>query len=727
MLEAQEVSGDETSFDLTEIKASFDALAVGECDAEEFNAAMISRCSEKPEVVWEVLALIDQYGRRGQLAKHDLSALKSQIHAQAFSRPMPATANSAVAMQRNESPAATAMPAPREAEVPVLRNRGSGRSNTTRAAGTAARVVRDATDLAVESGETAVARLAYSRDRNHKPSTPQELQPKRHDKRYPEVGSVLQRRFVLEQKLGSGGMGTVFKALDRNRLDLPEAERHVALKVLREDLASRPDAVQRLRQEFLQTQRLSHPGIVNVHDLDTDAGTHFFTMELLQGELLSSVLARMSPRRLERSAAEAILCELGSALVYAHECGIQHADLKPGNIMITREGELRVLDFGAATPVRREPWIADAGQSFNGVTRAYASCERLSGEAPQVRDDVFSYGCLAYELLAGTHPFDRRSALQAREEKVSPRRIRDLSRRQWRALVKALSWERADRQDSLADLVRDLVPRPGSKRLLVPQLLQSRDPASGGNGKAVKIVTLLGALAVMLAVVVLLPDGTLPPQAEAARQRLIRAGDDATLAVRPTITRLRQWGRGLYAGSEELPAPTIAPVSHSVAEPPMTEAVAENPEPTPAMVPDIAAVDATPPPVPAVAPVVAARTPARIEFVADTLTVPESSPVARISVQRRGSIDQGASFTWQTISGTAAENQDYAAFGSVTEAFAPGQATATILVPIVRDADIEDAETFDVEITEADGQVKLGSLTRITVVIEDDDSAVTGN
>jgi Protein kinase domain/Calx-beta domain len=668
MLKAQEMPGDETSFDLTGIKASFDALAAGGCDAEEFSAAMIARCLEKPEIVWEVLGLIDQYGRRGQLAKQDLSALKSQIHAQAFKRSLPEPVNT-------------------------------------------------------------VARLAFSRENISKPApAPRQLAepPKHEHKRYPQTGSVLQRRFVLEQKLGSGGMGTVFKALDRNRLDLPEAERYVALKVLREDLASRPDAVQRLRQEFLQTQRLSHPGIVNVHDLDTDAGTHFFTMELLQGELLSSVIARMSPRCMERSAAEAILCELGSALVYAHDCGIQHADLKPGNIMITQGGDLRVLDFGAATPVRREPWIADAGQSFNGVTRAYASCERLCGEAPQVRDDIFSFGCLAYELLAGTHPFDRRSALQARAENVRPRRIEGLSRRQWRALMKALAWDRADRQDSLAEFVRDLVPAPPGKPLPGPQLLQSRDLARVGNGATVKSVTLLGAIVVMLAVV-LLPESTLPPQAAAARQRLIRMGEDATLAVRPTITRVRQWGGGLYSDARDLAAPSpIASTNESPAESTLPAVAAAGGESRPLVVPAAEAADATSEP--AVAPIASiVHTPARIEFMTDTLTVPESSPVAKIVVQRRGTVDQGATFTWRTISGTAAENQDYAAFGSVTEAFAPGQATAAILVPIVRDADVEGTETFYVEVTEVVGQARLGSLTRITVYIEDDDSAATGN
>jgi Calx-beta domain len=115
--------------------------------------------------------------------------------------------------------------------------------------------------------------------------------------------------------------------------------------------------------------------------------------------------------------------------------------------------------------------------------------------------------------------------------------------------------------------------------------------------------------------------------------------------------------------------------------------------------------------------------PGRIEFGAGTLSVLESSPVARIVVERRGDLDSSASFSWTTLPDSAVENQDYAAFGVVTEAFAPGQSSASILVPIVRDSDVEGAESFYVEITAAAGQARLGSLTRVTVFIEDDDLA----
>src|ERR1700677_4431512 len=152
-----------------------------------------------------------------------------------------------------------------------------------------------------------------------------------------EIGRVLRGRYVLERRLGSGSKGTVFKALDRYRADLPEAQQYVAIKILHAAINdnNREKLLAKLRQEFHCVQMLSHRNIVNVFELDRDGDIDFFTMELLEGELLSTVIARLRDRPVHRSHAWAVIRQIAAGLEYAHGRGVVHADLKPQNIMIT--------------------------------------------------------------------------------------------------------------------------------------------------------------------------------------------------------------------------------------------------------------------------------------------------------------------------------------------------------------------------------------------------------
>ena len=134
----------------------------------------------------------------------------------------------------------------------------------------------------------------------------------------PGPTNVLRGRYVIQEEIGRGGVGTVYRALDRNRAGLPHEQQCVALKVLRDEHARRPEALLALRREFHQAQSLSHPGIVNVFDFDQDEGTHFFTMELLDGESLKALMRRVRPHTLAREAAIRILRQLGDAIAYAH-------------------------------------------------------------------------------------------------------------------------------------------------------------------------------------------------------------------------------------------------------------------------------------------------------------------------------------------------------------------------------------------------------------------------
>jgi serine/threonine protein kinase len=273
-----------------------------------------------------------------------------------------------------------------------------------------------------------------------------------------EVGRVLRDRYEIEQCLGAGGKGTVFKALDRYRSSLPPPQRYVAIKILHDNPGNREERIEALRRELQSAQTLSHPNIVKVYDVDRDGEVDFFTMELLEGELLSDLMRRFQPLPMTRPNAWAIIGQIAAGLEHAHARKIVHADLKPQNILITNSGEVRILDFGSSYGFAKEtpgetPWRASTS-----ATPAYACCELLDGRIPDPRDDLYALACIAYELLTGAHPFQRRRASEVRDFGVVALRPSGLSRRQWQTLAKGLSWHRAGRSISVGDWFKGLKP-----------------------------------------------------------------------------------------------------------------------------------------------------------------------------------------------------------------------------------------------------------------------------
>ncbi len=212
------------------------------------------------------------------------------------------------------------------------------------------------------------------------------------------VGRTLARYRVVE-RLGEGGMGTVFRAWDER------LERDVALKVLSARVLERHDARTRLREEARLLSQLDHPAIAMVYDFDTHEGVDFLVMELVRGLTLAERLARGSVPEGEVIALALQICE---ALGAAHERGIIHRDLKPANIMITVRGYVKVLDFGLATCCREAG--APASQADTRTlalegTIPYMAPEQLLGAPVDERTDVFALGVVLYELLAGQAPF----------------------------------------------------------------------------------------------------------------------------------------------------------------------------------------------------------------------------------------------------------------------------------------------------------------------------------
>ncbi len=274
------------------------------------------------------------------------------------------------------------------------------------------------------------------------------------------VGDTLNGRFVLEECIGFGGMGTVYKALDLRKLEASDRKPYVAIKVLNVQFRGHPKSLIALQREAKKAQTLAHPNIVAVYDFDRDGSTVFLTMEYLSGKPLSRVLRMPGFTGMPLRDAMRIVTGMGKALAYAHERGFVHCDFKPANVILTDSGEVKVIDFGIARVFQKpeeeaEATVFDAG-SLGALTPAYASPEMIEHRVPDPRDDVYALACITYELLAGHHPFDRLSATQARNSGMRAQRPKNLGHRQWRALKAALAFEREARTPTVARFLQGM-------------------------------------------------------------------------------------------------------------------------------------------------------------------------------------------------------------------------------------------------------------------------------
>lgn len=221
------------------------------------------------------------------------------------------------------------------------------------------------------------------------------------------AGAMLTDRYRLSHRIAVGGMGEVWEALD-TRLD-----RQVAVKVLKAELSGDPEFAQRFRAEARTTASLNHPGIAGVHDYGetaTTVGGHadtaFLVMELVAGEPLSAVIAQRG--RLPADETLDIIEQAGNALQAAHQRGLVHRDVKPGNILITADGTVKLTDFGIAKAVDAAP-VTRTGMVMG--TAHYISPEQASGADAGPASDVYSLGVVGYECLAGQRPFQSDSAV----------------------------------------------------------------------------------------------------------------------------------------------------------------------------------------------------------------------------------------------------------------------------------------------------------------------------
>lgn len=293
--------------------------------------------------------------------------------------------------------------------------------------------------------------------------------------RLPGVGDVIKQRFELVEELGAGGMGKVFKALDRVRAEARDREPYVAIKILSEAFHQHAISAIALQREAKKTLRLSHPSVVHVYDFDRDGPLMYMTMEYLSGQSLDKMLREPGFIGLAVEDVLTILRPLAAALTHAHQQGLVHSDFKPSNVFITDDGRVKIIDFGIARAVHRAGGDADHTvfdpSKLGALTPPYASIEQIDGCDPDPRDDIYALACVTYELLTGRHPFNRASSRRAMAERMEPVRPPKLRRRQWEGLKRALAFQREKRTPSVEAFVTSLEPRGSSRRWLMALLV----------------------------------------------------------------------------------------------------------------------------------------------------------------------------------------------------------------------------------------------------------------
>jgi eukaryotic-like serine/threonine-protein kinase len=279
------------------------------------------------------------------------------------------------------------------------------------------------------------------------------------------IGQTISHYRILEQ-LGAGGMGVVYKAHD-SRLD-----RALALKLLPENMAQQPQALDRFRREARAASALNHPGICTIYDIGEQDGRAFIAMEFIDGETLRT---HIHGQALPREEVLKLGIQIAEALDAAHAEGIIHRDIKPANIFITKRGNAKVLDFGLAKLVPKgiASGDSDSGReaaestSIVGIisgTPSYMSPEQIRGDELDARTDIFSLGLVMYEMATGRQAFGGGTggaiieAVLTRPP-VSVRNINPEIPVNLEAIIdKALCKDRAQRYQSAADLLRDLEP-----------------------------------------------------------------------------------------------------------------------------------------------------------------------------------------------------------------------------------------------------------------------------
>jgi serine/threonine protein kinase len=261
-------------------------------------------------------------------------------------------------------------------------------------------------------------------------------------------------RYAVERTLGGGGMAVVYLARD------DELGRPVALKVLADNLADDAQLRGRFVREARLAARLSHPNVVRVYDAGEEDGRPYIVMECVDGESLAELLLREG--RLDADRVAELGLQACAGLEHAHRAGLVHRDVKPANLLLTRDGTLKVADFGIAHAVGGTR-VTEVGTVLGTAT--YLSPEQALGGSVTPASDLFSLGTCLYELLAGEPPYGRETLgeLFSRRESGPPRRLQGVPAELEAAVMQCLERDPRDRPASAAELARRVAAAPSAR------------------------------------------------------------------------------------------------------------------------------------------------------------------------------------------------------------------------------------------------------------------------
>jgi len=266
------------------------------------------------------------------------------------------------------------------------------------------------------------------------------------------VGELIADRYELEELVGTGGMSSVYRAHDSL------LERHVALKVMHEQLLGEGEHVERFRREARLAAQLSHPNIVTVIDRGEQEGRQFIVFEYVEGENLKALVEREAPLA-EREAIELAL-QVADGLAFAHAHGLVHRDVKPQNVLLTEDGRAKVTDFGIARSIDVQHGLTQTGTVMG--TSDYISPEQARGGPVDDCSDIYSLGAVLYELLTGDVPFSGENFVSVAMQHINepPPSVRErrpeLSPRVDAAVRKAMAKDRDDRFGSMEEFAAEL-------------------------------------------------------------------------------------------------------------------------------------------------------------------------------------------------------------------------------------------------------------------------------
>src|SRR6266511_1304392 len=277
---------------------------------------------------------------------------------------------------------------------------------------------------------------------------------------------VLGGRYEIDSMLGRGGMAEVYLGIDR------VLGRQIAVKVLGSQFSKDNSFVTRFRREAQSAAALNHPNVVSVFDTGSDDGTHFIVMEYIKGKTLSQVIREDGPLMPER--AVEITLAVAEALAFAHRNGIIHRDVKPGNIMLTPSGDVKVMDFGIARATTSES-ITQTATVLGTAT--YFSPEQAQGARVDARSDIYSLGCVLYEMLTAQPPFSADTAVavaykHVQENPVPPSGLnRDVPTSLDAIVMKCLAKNPDNRYQSAEELRQDLARFQAGRPVMATPIL----------------------------------------------------------------------------------------------------------------------------------------------------------------------------------------------------------------------------------------------------------------